>query len=72
MLSMLQHIADTNKYFQKELEHKDEIIRELKAQRAFLQETVFVNPEGFEYDELLDRVMDIPAESASIYDARVE
>ena len=65
MFSTIQQIADTNEYLWKELEHKDWVIKGLKAKLAFIQETVYQNPDGDTPEDLLDKVKDILAEEAS-------
>jgi hypothetical protein len=65
MFSTIQQMADTNAYLWKELEHKDWVIKGLKAKRAFIPETVYQNPDGDTPEDLLDKVKDILAEEAS-------
>ena len=66
-LKFIQQIADTNEYLWMEVEDRDDTIKGLKAQLAFLRETVFRTPDGDHDHDLLDKVQDILAEEAWVF-----
>jgi hypothetical protein len=66
-MRVIEQVANTNKYLQKEVEDRDWVIKGLKAKLAFLSETIYGSEDELSAPDLLEALKDILAEEASTF-----